>query len=139
MLSIVLIPLLAIGWLDPLEGLPLVVLGTALVVTVRLLSRVRIPRLTWTTYTVVAVFMTATIGVAIAESPAVTGQADPTVENPMASAIMIGGIPLLVVLMWVARVAILPMVAGLIVYTRRIIKARSAAKAAEASGQETAR
>lgn len=46
-LSIVLIPMLAIGWLDPLEGLPLVVLGTVLVVAVRLLSKVRIPKFTW--------------------------------------------------------------------------------------------
>lgn len=127
-LSIVSIPLLAIGFLDPLEGLPFLVIGLALFFSVRLLSKVRIPRLTWITIVIVAVLMAATLAIAIADSgPA---PADETVVNPMMRGIMIGEVPLLIVFMWIARLAELPMVAGLIVYTVKIFRARTALKAA---------
>ena len=123
-LSIVLIPMLAIGWLDPLEGLPLVVLGTVLVVAVRLLSKVRIPKFTWITIVVVAVLMAATLAIAITQSA--PAPADETVVNPTMRGIMIGEVPLLIVVMWLARLAELPMIAGLIVYTVKIFRARKA-------------
>lgn len=127
-LSIVSIPLLAIGFLDPLEGLPFLVIGLALFFSVRLLSKVRIPRLTWITIVIVAVLMAATLAIAIAgSSPAPTHE---TVVNPMMRGIMIGEVPLLIVFMWLARLAELPMIAGLIVYTVKIFRARTALKAA---------
>lgn len=127
-LSIVSIPLLAIGFLDPLEGLPFLVIGLALFLTVRLLSKVRIPRLTWITIVIVAVLMAATLAIAIAQSA--PAPADETVVNPMMRGIMIGEVPLLIVFMWLARLAELPMIAGLIVYTVKIFRARTALKAA---------
>lgn len=133
-LSIVMTPLLAIGWIDPLEGLPLVVFGVALGVTVRLLSRVPIPRFTWISFVVVAGLMVVTVVIAgLQYSMNIAEQAtDATVENPFANEFTVAGIPVVIGLLWLARIADLVMVAGLIVYTTKIIKARRALGRAQA-------
>lgn len=125
-LSIVLIPMLAIGWLDPLEGLPFVVLGIGLGVAVRLLSKVRIPKITWIPLAVVAGLMIVTLTIAMIQWPLIMadGVDGETVMNPLANGPTIAGIPIMIVTMWMARVANLVMVAGLIVYSVKVFRAR---------------
>lgn len=127
-LSIVMIPLLAVGWLDPLEGLPLLIIGVALGVTVRLLSRVTFPRFTWVSFVIVAGLMIATVTLAMLQWPMVmqAQETDVTVGNPLAEGFTIAGIPIVGLLLWLARLADLVMVAGLVVYTIKIFKARRA-------------
>lgn len=124
-LSIVMIPLLAIGWLDPLEGLPGVVIGTGLAVAVRLLSKVRIPKWTWISYVVVAALMILAIVLASLQWPMMMAaqQASDTVANPMAGALVVGGVPIVIVLLWISRAADLAMVAGLIYYAVLVFRA----------------
>lgn len=125
-LSIVLIPMLAIGWLDPLEGLPLVVLGTVLVVAVRLLSKVRIPKFTWISYAVVAGLMIVTLTIAMIQWPlSMAQQAEgEIVMNPLMNGPTIAGIPIMIMTMWMARVADLVLAAGLIFYSLKVFRAR---------------
>lgn len=132
-LSIILIPMLAIGWLDPLEGLPLVVLGVALLVTVRLLSKVRMPKITWISLVVVAGIMILTVTLAALQWPLImaameNAETDATVGNALTEGFTILGIPVVNALLWVARAADLVMVAGLIVYSVRIFQARKSSK-----------
>ena len=132
-LSIILIPMLAIGWLDPLEGLPLVVLGIALLVTVRMLSKVRKPKITWISLVVVAGIMILTVTLALLQGPMImaameNAQPDATVPNPLTGGFNLFGIPVVIALLWVARAADLVMVAGLIVYSVRIFQARKSSK-----------
>jgi hypothetical protein len=122
------IPLLTIGFLDPLEGLPLLVVGLALAVTVRLLSRVRFPRITWISVLVVAVLMSLTLGFAIAESMPQTQPTGDTVGNPLMNEIMLGSLPVVLILLWLSRAAEVVMVVGLVVYSVKLFTARSAAK-----------
>lgn len=130
-LSIVIIPLLALGLLDPLEGLPLLVLGLGLGVTVRLVSRVRIPRFTWISSTIAFSLMAGTLAVAIAQSLArPMRETEATVANPMLEGFTVGGVPVLILLLWLARLANLVMIAGLIVYSVKIFGARRRAKLA---------
>ena len=125
-LSIVLIPMLAIGWLDPLEGLPLVVLGTVFVVAVRLLSKVRIPKFTWISYAVVAGLMIVTLTIAMIQWPLSMAQQveGETVMNPLMNGPTIAGIPIMIMTMWMARVADLVLAAGLIFYSVKVFSAR---------------
>ena len=132
-LSIILIPMLAIGWLDPLEGLPLVVLGIALLVTVRLLSKVRMPKITWISLVVVAGIMILAVTLALLQGPMImaameNAQPDATVPNPLTEGFNLFGIPVVIALLWLARAADLVMVAGLIVYSVRIFQARKSSK-----------
>lgn len=121
-LSIVMIPVLAIGWLDPLEGLPLVIVGIGFGVAVRLLSKVPIPRFTWISFLVVAGVMTVTIVVAALQWAALstTESVSASATNPIAT------IPLVAVLLWISRLADLVMVVGLVLYSVRIFQARRA-------------
>ena len=120
-LSIVMIPVLAIGWLDPLEGLPLVIVGIGFGVAVRLLSKVPIPRFTWISFVAVATLMTITIvavaigGAILAAQPVGDTGVNPTLAFPIAA-----------VLLWVSRLADLVMVVGLVLYSVRIFQARRA-------------
>lgn len=135
-LSIVMIPLLSFGLLDPLEGLPLLILGLGIAVTVRLLSRVRLPRFTWVSFTVAASLMAVTLGIAIAQSFASPiRETETTVANPMAEGLMIGGMPVLILLLWIARFANLVMIAGLVIYSVRIFRARAATTPADSSSE----
>ena len=132
-LSIILIPMLAIGWLDPLEGLPLVVLGIALLVTVRLLSKVRMPKITWISLIVIAGIMILNVTLAALQWPLImaameSAENDATVGNALTEGFAVFGIPIVNALLWVARAADLVMVAGLIVYSVRIFQARKASK-----------
>ncbi len=134
-LSIVMIPLLAIGFVDPLEGLPLLVIGLALGVTVRLLSRMRFPRFTWITVVVAAVFTVALLVFASLNWAAMMAEQAPgdTVMNPLNNGPLIGDVPVLILFMWVQRLVILVMVAGLVMYTVKIFRARKTAKLAQVS------
>lgn len=134
-LSIIMIPLLAIGWIDPLEGLPLLVIGIALGVTVRLLSKVRFPRFTWVSFVVVAVLMVGLLTFASINWALIMADQVPegTAPNVLNNGPLIGEIPILILLMWVQRAAVLVMVAGLIVYTVKIFRARKAAKLSQVS------
>ena len=132
-LSIILIPMLAIGWLDPLEGLPLVVLGIALLVTVRLLLKVRMPKITWSSLVVVAGIMILTVTLAALQWPLImaameTPDTNTTAPNPLSEGFTLFGIPIVILLLWLARAADVVMVAGLIVYSVRIFQARKASK-----------
>lgn len=133
-LSIVLIPLLAIGWLDPLEGLPAVVLGTGLGVAVRLLSKVRIPKFTWISYVVAAGLMILLLVIVIVQGQMMmaTQQTGNTVMNPISGEFAIGGMPVAILLLWAARIADVVMVAGLIYYSVLVCKALAAARRARA-------
>lgn len=131
-LSILMIPLLAIGFVDPLEGLPLLVLGLALGATVRLLSRVRFPRFTWISVVATAVVTVALLVFASLNWAAMMAEQAPdgTVPNVLNNGPLIGDVPVLILFMWVQRLVILVMVASLIMYTVKIFKARKAAKLA---------
>ena len=134
-LSIVMIPLLAIGFVDPLEGLPLLVIGIALGVTVRLLSRVHFPRFTWISVVAAAVFTVALLVFASLNWAAMMAEQMPegTAPNVLNNGPLIGGLPVLILFMWVQRLVILVMVASLIMYTVKLFKARKAAKLAQVS------
>lgn len=128
--SIVMIPLLAIGWIDPLEGLPALVLGIGLAVTARLLSRVRIPKFTWIPFVVVAALMIATLTLVIVQGSQMMAdqRGNDTVSNPMAGELVFGGLPIGTVMLWLERLAVLVMVAGLIYYTVLLIRALRSAR-----------
>lgn len=125
-LSILMTPLISIGLLDPLEGIVLLIPGIILGAIVRILSQVKFPRFTWISFTAALVLMAATIGVAIIDAaPRANTGSDSTVENPLMQGVMIGEIPLLIIMLWIARLANLIMVAGLIFYSVKIFRTRS--------------
>jgi hypothetical protein len=129
-LSIVMIPLMAIGWLDPLEGLPALVLAIGLGVAVRRLSKVRIPKFTWIPFVVTAALMSVTLIVVIVQGSVMMAaqQGSDTVANPMMTEFMLGGVPVAMVLLWASRLADLVLVAGMIYYSvqvwRALVRAR---------------
>lgn len=129
-LSIVMIPSLAIGFVDPLEGLPLLVLGLALGATVRLLSKVHFPRFTWISVVATAVFTVALLVFASLNWAAIMADQMPegTAPNVLNDGpLILGGMPVLILFMWVQRLVVLVMVAGLIMYTMKLFRARKAA------------
>lgn len=129
-LSIVMIPLLAIGWIDPLEGLPALVLGIGLAVTARLLSRVRIPKFTWISFVIVGALMTTTLILVIVQGSLMMAeqQGGDTAANPMMNEFVVGGLPIAMVMLWVSRFAVIGMVAGLIYFAVRVIRALKSAR-----------
>ena len=46
-LAVLSLPLLGVGLLDPLEGLPALMLGLAALIVARILSNLRVPKLAW--------------------------------------------------------------------------------------------
>lgn len=129
-LSIVMIPMLAIGWLDPLEGLPALVIGIALAIAVRTLSKVSIPKFTWISFVVVAAIMVLTITLAVLQSSMIMAaqEAGDTAVNPLADGFVVAGVPLVNLLLWVGRAANVVMVAGLIIYSVRVFRALGSAR-----------
>jgi hypothetical protein len=119
-LSIALIPPLTLGFLDPLEGLPALVLGLGLGVAVRLMSRMRIPKISWIPVVVVAGLWVVTLAMA-ALSPRESGDA---ASNPVT------GMPIQVIAMWLARFADVVMVAGLVYYAVLVCRALRLARRA---------
>ena len=125
-LSIVMIPMLAVGFLDPLEGIVALVPGLLIGLAVRLLSKVKFPRFTWISVVVVAALMVTVLALVIWQIPqTTTNDPNATVVN---GELMVGGMPIAAILMWIARVAEIVMVAGLVLYTVRICQALIAAR-----------
>ncbi|TXN31895.1 hypothetical protein [Lacisediminihabitans profunda] len=110
-LAAVAIPLLVLGLIDPLEGglalVGVVVLGVA----VRLLSKVRVPRLAWISIiaTVAVGALTIVLAVTARPQPAVGG----TVASPV-SGVILG-------LLWVYRLGVLSTLAGGVLYIVRLV------------------
>lgn len=111
-LSIAVIPLLGIGLLDPLEGLGALLLGIALGAVVRVLSKERFPKLAWISFVVALTFLALAIGLAISE---LLGA--PTDDTSQA-----GISTVVIVTLWLGRLAELPMIAGLVIYTVRLFR-----------------
>jgi hypothetical protein len=113
-LAVLAMPILALGLIDPLEG-GLALLGViALAIVVRLLSRVRMPKLAW-----ISMLATVTIGAAtlvIAATTVRSGGSTGEAMSPLSAGT--------VVLLWVYRVGVLVTLAGAVLYLVRLFGAR---------------
>lgn len=117
-LSIVLIPLLAVGLVDPLEGFPFLLVGLGLVAAVRLLSHVRIPKVAWIPAAIAVALMAVILALSFFAPRATDGVDQAT--NPT---LLLGP-----VLLWSQRLVIIVMVAGLILYAVRVVTALRVAR-----------
>ena len=101
------------GLIDPLEGGLALLVATALLIVVRLVSQVPLPKLTWIPLLTAIVLGVTTLALAIfASRPEAV---DGTVGNPLG-----GGV---IVLLWSYRLAVLVALVGTVVYLVRLIRA----------------
>ncbi len=120
-LSVLSVPLLGLGLLDPLEGLPAVVLGLTALITARMLSKVKIPKVAWipllATMALLAVALViVTIEMQQAQSNAViTKPISTTVGNALAGP---AGWEL-----WASRISLITTLVGLGLYPRDMWRA----------------
>ncbi|NBX23535.1 MAG: hypothetical protein EBR52_05395 [Microbacteriaceae bacterium] len=117
-LTILSIPTLAIGLVDPLEGLPALIIGIVLAIVARTTSKVKYPKLALSSFILASIMMAVILVLAIAAQVPSIVTATPTADNGLALIVLI--------LLWVQRAVILLMVIGLVIYTVRISKARRA-------------
>ena len=117
-LTIFSIPTLAIGLMDPLEGLPALIVGIVLAIVARTTSKVKYPKLALSSFILASIMMAVILVLAIAAQVPSIATATPTADNGLALIVLI--------LLWVQRAVILLMVIGLVIYTVRISKARRA-------------
>jgi hypothetical protein len=104
---------LVVGLTDPLEGGIAVLAAVAMIVAVRLISRMPVPQLAWISIAVaLALAVTVLILVALPNPPEGDGG---TVINPVSAGA--------VVLMWVYRVVVAIAIAGEVVYVLRLVRA----------------
>ncbi len=117
-LSIVAIPTLALGLTDPLEGFAALVVGIVLLVVVRVLSRVRIPKLALIPFIISFAMIAGMMLILLLASDSASAIAqDASAQNVSAF--------IVVLMLWPQRIATIVMVAGLIVYTVRLFRVRA--------------
>lgn len=109
--AVVTLPLLILGLIDPLEG-GLPVLGVVMLgVAVRLLSKVRYPRLAWIALVASVAVGALTVVIAVTAGPSY-GTAD-----DVSSSVSI----VTMVLVWVYRLGLLVTLAGAVIYIVRLV------------------
>lgn len=114
-LGVIALPVTAIGLIDPLEGGIALLIAIGLGVAVRLISGVTVPPMTW-----IPVVATVAIGLlalvlAIIGMPSDVGQEtgpEASAPNPLGGPVRI--------LVWVYRLGVLAVLAGVVVYLVRI-------------------
>ena len=131
-LSIPTIPALALGLTDPLEGLPLLAGGIALLVVVRVLSRVRMPKLAsislGISFAMIAGMMLILL---LASDPSSVMVENADAKNVAAFSVLM--------MMWPQRISTIVMAAGLIVYTVRLFRVRAGKPAFKISAKKAAK
>lgn len=121
-LSIVMIPLLTLGLMLELEGILVLLSGLLVGLAVRLISKMKFPKFTWITVVVAIGLLALAIGVALINFPTTTVN-DPNATVVNGELMLWQGMPLGILVLWLSRVAILPMAAGLVYYAVRLIVA----------------
>lgn len=111
-LAVLMVPTLALGLLDPVEGGLALLAAIVLGVAVRTLSRVPVPRLAWVSALVAVALGAAAILVAVTTRPA--PDASGRVTSPLS-----GG---LLVLVWGYELAALVTLVGGVLYVVRVIR-----------------
>jgi len=115
-LAIIAVPVVFIGLIDPLEGGVALLAAFLIGVAVRLLARVRVPRVLWISLTSTAIIGVVVLAIALLGSPQnQTVSQDVTAANP--------GIPVSVVLMWIYRAGVVATLVGTLIYIARLGKA----------------
>lgn len=116
-LSAPLILLVLLGLIDPLEGGLSLLMALALLVAVRYLSGVALPRFTWLSLAVTLALGLLVLVLVIATGPAPAEQAvGATAPNPVSVGVRL--------LAWVYRLSVVVTLAGVIAYVVRIARAQ---------------
>jgi hypothetical protein len=111
-LAVLAMPILLLGLIDPLEGGIALLGAIALAIVVRLLSRVRIPKLAWISMLATVAVGVITIVIAITAVPPAgrSGQ----VMSPISGATIL--------LLWVYRVGVVVTLVGAVIYLVRLFR-----------------
>jgi hypothetical protein len=112
-LAVVAAVIMVFGLIDPLEGGLALLVATALLIVVRLVSQVPLPKLTWIPLLTAIVLGVTTLALAIFASR--PEAADGRVANPLGGGVL--------VLLWGYRLAVLVAIVGMVVYLVRLIRA----------------
>jgi hypothetical protein len=108
-------PIVFLGLIDPLEGGLALLIAFSLGIAVRLLSRVRVPRLLWIALSATALLGATVLVLAILRSPETQrAEGDSMVINPM--------LPTAIILVWIYRVGVIVTLVGTVMYISRIAK-----------------
>ena len=83
-LTILSIPTLAIGLVDPLEGLPALIIGIVLAIVARTTSKVKYPKLALSSFILASIMMAVILVLAIAAQVPSIVTATPTADNGLA-------------------------------------------------------
>lgn len=116
-LAVIAVPVVFIGLVDPLEGGIALLVAVALMVAVRLLSGVPVPKVTWIPMSAAIALGVLILSIVIFANPGSAGGGD--VPNPMNGAV-IG-------LLWAYRAIVLAALVGVVVYVIRLIRSLRAA------------
>ncbi len=124
-LTILGLPLISFGLIDPLEGGIALIIGALLGLGAWLVSRVPVPKFTWISLAVsVGLGVLTLLAAALLRDPAsvdgATGEV--TATNPFAT------VPVAIILLWAYRLSILVTLAGAILYVVRIARAIAGAE-----------
>jgi hypothetical protein len=117
--------LLVFGLINPLEGGIALLAATLVLVVVRLVSRVPVPKLAWISVTVAIALGVTVLSIVIFWNPPQT--TDGKVPNPFN--------PAVIGLLWAYRLAVLVAIAGAVQYVVRLIRAVRATRKSVDSGR----
>lgn len=115
--AVIAVPVMFFGLIDPLEGGIALLVAVTLVVAVRLLSGMPVPKVTWIPMSAAIALGVLILSIVIFANPGSAGGGD--VPNPMNGAV-IG-------LLWAYRAIVLVALAGVVVYVVRLIRVLRAA------------
>ena len=130
-LNVLSFPLLGLGLLDPLEGLPALILGLVALLSARVLSKLRVPKLAW--ISLMATMVLLAIALVIVSLELQAAQSSAIISEPTSTTVgnALAGPAGLV--LWASRISLLTMLVGLGLYIRNLVRALKAVTKSEGS------
>ena len=123
-LAVLSFPLLGLGLLDPLEGLPALIMGLTALIIARILSDLKVPKLAWialliTILLLAVALLLISLELETAQNHAVTQMPTSTkVGNALAGPASW--------LLWASRISLIAMLVGIAIYVRNLFGALKA-------------
>ena len=120
-LAVLSFPLVGLGLLDPLEGLPALILGLLALIIARMATTLRVPKLAWiplliTIFLLAVALILITLELQAANFNEGTPQpSSTTVGNPLAGPASL--------LLWASRISLITLLVGIGLYIGNLLKA----------------
>jgi hypothetical protein len=120
-LAVLSFPLLGLGLLDPLEGLPALILGLVALIVARMLSNLKVPKLAWIPLLITISLLAVALLVVSLELQAAQSLAFST--NRMSTKVGNALAGPAGWLLWASRISLITMLAGIGLYVRNLLRA----------------